>query len=119
MKLMKDTASLVNWMIANPNYVKPEVGMDVTECHWTDRTAWRIIQVDEDGKGFTMQRYDARNHGGIGAQDWDYENEDGTPRLMDITTRVRYKYKKWKHEDSNTDIHLAFNCRDQYHDWSF
>ena len=31
MKLGKDTGSLVNWMLTNPDYVKPEVGMDVTE----------------------------------------------------------------------------------------
>ena len=51
MKFGKDTGSLVNWALANPDYVKPEVGMDVTEFFWSARRAWRVVEVDEDGKG--------------------------------------------------------------------
>ena len=119
MKLGKDTNSLINYLIANPNYVEPKVGMDVTECHWTDRTAYRIIDVDKDLKGFTMQKYDPRNEGDVFNQKWVYDNEDGTPRLTKgHTVHIRFKYNKWK-IDGIYNINLAFNTRDEYYDPSF
>ena len=118
MKLGKDTGSLINYLIANPNYVEPKVGMDVTECHWTDRTAYRIVNVDKDLKGFTMQKYDVRNDGDVFDQTWNYDNEDGTPRLADMTMHIRFKYNKWRTEGGSV-MHLAFNTRDEYYDPSF
>jgi hypothetical protein len=118
MKLGKDTGSLVNFMLANPNFIKPEVGMDVTECHWTDRSAWRVVEVDADGKGCTLQRYAPKAIGNYYEQRYQYEDESGKPMLREgHTMHIRYKYKRWKC-GSNT-VNLRFNCRCEYEDPSF
>ena len=116
--MKKYYGNLMNRLMENNNYVEPVAGMDVTECHYSDRSAWKIIEVDNDKKGFTMQRYAAKNKGGIGSQEWIYDNEDGTPRLSNQKVYVRYKYKKWKINGVH-DISLIFNRRDEYYDWSF
>jgi hypothetical protein len=118
MKLGKDTGSLVNFMLANPNFVKPEVGMDVTECHWTDRSAWRVVAVDDDAKGCTLQRYAPKAIGNYYEQRYQYEDETGKPMLKEgHTMHIRYKYKRWKCGGST--INLRFNCRCEYEDPSF
>jgi hypothetical protein len=117
MKIGKETGSLVNWMIANPNYVEPKVGMDVTECHWSDRSAWRIVEVDEDKKGFKLQRYAPKAIGNYFEQNYQYEDENGQPLLCDRFMKVRYKYKNWK--CGNSTVHLSFGYRNEYEDPSF
>ena len=117
MKLGKDTGSLVNWMLTNPNYVKPEVGMDVTECHWTDRDAWRVVEVDKDGKGCKLQKYAPKIVGNYYEQNYIYEDENGNPLLSDHFMHVRYKYKGWRNR--NYKVNLRFGYRSQYEDPSF
>ena len=117
MKLGKDTGSLVNWMLANPNYVKPEVGMDVTEFHWTDRSAWRIVEVDEDGKGCKLQRYNPKAIGSYYEQNYKYEDENGKPLLSNQFMKIRYKYKSWR--AGREKVNLRFGYRNEYEDPSF
>lgn len=121
MKLGTETGSLVNHLLANENYVKPEVGMDVTEFHWSDRTAWRIVEVDKDLKGCTLQRYEAKlivdeTHNYY-TQDYKYEDENGNPLLGEVKMHIRYKYKNWK--DGSITKNLRFGYRSQYEDPSF
>ncbi len=120
MKLMKETASLVNFMLANPEFVKPEVGMDVTELMWTDRRAWRVTAVDNDGKGATLTKYKAKYIGkGYGDETYQYDDENGNPLLSDgQTIHIRYKYKSWR-IDGKYKINLAFGYREEYRDPSF
>ena len=118
MRLGKDTGSLVNFMLANPNFVKLEVGMDVTECHWTDRSARRVVEVDTDGKGCTLQRYAPKAIGNYYEQRYQYEDAAGKPMLREgHTMHIRYKYKRWKCGGST--VNLRFNCRCEYEDPSF
>jgi hypothetical protein len=118
MQLGKDTGSLFNWALANPKYVKPEVGMDVTECHWTDRSAWRVIAVDDDLKGCTLQRYAPKAIGDYFEQRYQYEDENGQPLLHPRRKmHIRYKYKRWK--CGSTTVNLSFNSRCEYEDPSF
>ena len=120
MKLMRETASLVNWMMANPNFHKPEVGEDVTELMWTDRSAWRVTEVDPDGKGATLTRYAAKFIGqGYGDERYCYEDENGCPLLNENhKIHIRYRYKSWR-VNGKHKIHLAWGCRDEYQDPSF
>lgn len=119
MKLMKETASLTNWLMANPDYHRPEVGEDVTELMWTDRRAWRVTAVDKDGKGATLTRYAAKNIGkGYGDETYQYDDENGNPLLSNQTIHIRYKYKSWR-IDGKHKINLAWGIRDQYRDPSF
>ena len=121
MRLGKETESLVNFMPANPNFVKPEVGMDVTEyvteCHFNDRYAWRVVEVDSDGKGCTLQKYAAKLKDDYYSQDYIYEDENGNPLLCNLFMHVRYKYKAWRYGGSK--VNLRFNYRSQYEDPSF
>jgi hypothetical protein len=120
MKLGKDTASLVNFMLANPKFVKPEVGMDVTECHWTDRSAWRVVAVDKDGKGCKLQRYAPKLIGDYYEQNYIYEDENGKPLLCNRFMSVRYKYKRWKCQAGKGEtVKLSFGYRNEYEDPSF
>ena len=119
MKIGKDTCSLVNFALANPNFVQPKVGMDVTQLMWSDRAAWRVVEVDKDGKGATLQRYAAKAVGHWLDQNYEFENEQGEPRLRDdYTMHVRYRYKAWK-EDNGSTVHLRFGHREEYRDPSF
>ena len=117
MKLGKDTGSLVNWMLANPDYVKPEVGMDVTEFFWSDRRAWRVVEVDEDGKGCKLQQYAAKLVGNYYEQNYIYEDENGNPLLSNNFMTIRYKYKSWR--AGRSKVNLRFGYRNEYEDPSF
>jgi hypothetical protein len=117
MKIGKETGSLMNALLANPNYVEPKVGMDVTKCFWTDREAWRIVAVDPDKKGCKLQRYKPKMIGNFYEQRYEYEDENGNPLLCDQFMTIRYKYRAWR--DGSSKIHLRFGCRDEYYDPSF
>lgn len=55
MKLGTQTGSLVNHIQSNMvNRPAPEVGMGVTFCHWTDRSAGTIQKVYKDKQGRTV-----------------------------------------------------------------
>ncbi len=120
MKLGTETANIMNWLMANPNYRKPAEGEDVTECMWTDRRAWRVIAVDADGKGATLTRYEPKYVGkAYGDESYEYDDADGNP-LLDVrqTMHIRYKYKSWR-TDGGRKVDLAWGRRDEYRDPSF
>lgn len=118
MKIGYETGSLVNALIASKDYVCPEVGMDVTECHWSDRRAWKIIEVDEDLKGFVMVRYKPVLVGDYYSQTYRYEDANGKPLLYyGHKIHVRYRYKSWRH--GGAKLHLSFGRREEYEDPSF
>ena len=130
MKLMKDTGSLTNWMMNNPGFTEPKVGMDVTELHWTDRSAWRIIEVDPDHKGFTMARYTPVFIGkGYGDETYRYTDENGKPLLnLDYTRHVKWFRGKWRAslpfnwiggKKHGEPIRLSFGIAEEYRDPSF
>lgn len=117
MKIGHETGSLVNALLASNNLPKIEVGMDVTECHWTDRSAWRVVEVDEDCKGCKLQRYAPKAIGDFYRQEYQYEDESGNPLLTDQFMTVRYKYRRWR--DGKHVVHLRFGYREEYYDPSF
>jgi hypothetical protein len=118
MKIHKETASLVNALIANNGHHVPTVGEDVTQCFWTDREAWRVIAVDPDGKGATLARYTPKAVGSYYAQEYIYDDENGNPMLnYKHTIHIRYKYKAWR--CGGVKVHLAWNTRREYEDPTF
>ena len=119
MKLGTETANVMNWLMANPNYRKPAVGEDVTECMWTDRRAWRVIAVDADGKGATLAGYAPKYIGkSYGDESYEYDDADGNPLLGKQRMLIRYKYKSWR-TDGGRKVDFAWGRRDQYRDPSF
>jgi hypothetical protein len=127
MKLMKDTASLVNFMLANPNFHKPELDENVTELMWTDRVAYRVTAVDKDGRGCTITKYKPKFIGKCyGDERYKYDDENGNPLLSDLSYHIRYRSGKWVVVDSYNGlktkgfpIHLAWGVSDEYRDPSF
>ena len=127
MKLMKDTGSLTNALLANPKYTEPKVGMDVAKLLWSDRHAYQIITVAKEGKSFIMQRYQPKWIGKCyGDETYQYEDEKGRPLLTNYTTLVKWRYGKWYEvfsgfdgKDDYNPISLSFNYREEYRDPSF
>lgn len=127
MKLMKDTASLVNFMMANPNFHKPELNEDVTELMWTDRIAYRVTAVDKDCRGCTITRYNPKFIGSsYGDERYQYDDENGNPLLSNSSYHIRYRRGKWVvigsycgFKTKGFPIHLAWGIRDEYCDPSF
>lgn len=117
MKLGKDTGSLTNWLMANPNYKEPKVGMGVTELMWTDRHAWMITEVDKDKKGFIMTRMNPKAVGSYYEQRYEYNDKNGNPYLSSTTMHVRFKYKGWRSESGK--MNLALGYAEEYEDPSF
>jgi len=116
MKIGKDTGSLINWMLANPNYKEPKVGMGVTECLWSDRHAWLIVEVDSDKKGFTMARMTPKIKGNYYEQNYIYEDENGNPLVnKNYICHVRYRYKAWR-RDHGGKLHLSIGHAEEYED---
>ena len=119
MKLLKDTGSLTNWLMANPKYKEPKVGMGVTELLWTDRHAWMITEVDKDKKGFTMTRMAPKLVGNYYSQNYVYEDENGKPLMGTNSIHVRYRYKNWHYAPNGGTIHLSIGHAEEYEDPSF
>lgn len=127
MKPGVDTGSFVNMMSNDERFRAVKVGTNVTELMWTDRNAWMITSVDEDGKGFTITEYNPIYIGkGYGDEHYRYDDENGRPLLSNRTKHVRYRYNKWMEEYADYEgkkkyqkIHLAFNMREKYRDPSF
>ena len=124
LKLGKDTGSLVNYLSQQNGFHKPQVGEDVTELLWTDRSAYRCVAVDRDGKGATLKRYDAKYIGKCyGDERYQFCDENGNPMLLEGSEiHVRWRYNRWKVETQNhffANISLAWGERSEYRDPSF
>ena len=130
MKLMKDTCSFTNALMANPRYTEPKIGMDVTELMWSDRAAYRIVEVSKDGRTFVMRRYASKWIGEYyGDERYRYVDENGNPLLSEHYTKtIKFRYGRWYEQDkylnskgkpTYSKINLAFNCREDYRDPSF
>ena len=127
MKLMKDTASLVNFAMANPNFHKPELDENVTELMWTDRVAYRVTAVDKDGRGCTITKYEPKFIGKCyGDERYQYDDENGNPLLSDLSCHIRYRRGKWVVTDTYNGLKVkgypmqdGWGIRDEDRDPSF
>lgn len=117
MKIGRETGSLVNAVYANNDLIEVVPGMDVTICYWTDREAWRVVEVDRDGKGCKLQRYAPKLVGNFYEQNYNYEDENGNPMLTNQYMNIRYRYRKWR--CGGSVVHLRFGWRNEYYDPSF
>jgi len=110
----------------HPNFTVPQVGMDFTVSYGSDCYAWRIVKVDEDCKGFFAQAYRPINKAVWPVQDWQFEDENGNPRLCGEPIHCKYFYGHWiKDQDSRyfgevrERINPHFGSRCYYQDPSF
>lgn len=103
-----------------------QVGMDFTTYSGSDSYAWRITEVDPNGKGFTAVSYSPKNMAVWPDQKWSFEDENGKPRLSNQTIHCKFGYNHWtKDGDSRylgtvkERIYPDFGIRSYYQDPSF
>lgn len=108
--------SLQNRLAERSVQPMPEVGMGVTECLWTDRRAYEIIEV-KDEKHITIRRMGTKCKDYY-AGDWEVYSD---PTQKDI--RRLYKTKKgWRERIGKNglgDTKYVVGYADEYEDPSF
>lgn len=110
----------------HPNFIIPKIGMDFSIGVGSDCYAWRIIEVDQNGKGFTAAQYRPVNKVTWPDQDWSFEDENGKPRLSNQTMHCKFSYGHWTMDQHSfyigtvkQRIYPTFGCRRYYQDPSF
>lgn len=103
-----------------------KVGMDFSLGCGSDCYAWRIIEVDENGKGFTAAQYRPVNKVTWPDQDWSFEDENGNPRLSSNIMHAKFSYGRWVMDQHSfyvgavrEKINPSFGVRHYYQDPSF
>jgi len=97
----KETGSFFNLMMGN-NQTLPKVGQGATILHWTDRSAYEVLEVSSDYKRIVIQRYEPSrkdNNGMSESQDYEYKN------LVGGTIVLVWRNNQWKIE--NEVIHFC------------
>jgi hypothetical protein len=112
---MRMYGGLMNRLMEGPSPVKPKVGMGVTICWWSDRTAGTISRVSPSGKTFwfkddTAIRTD--NNGISEQQEYRYEQCPDAPE-----EQVRMTKNGWRTVGSKCGVHLGY--RKAYTDPTF
>lgn len=113
MRLMKDTASLNNWLMGGTKgQPTPEVGMGVTILMWTDREAGTIVKVTPTQIHIQRDRaIRADNNGMSESQSYTYEPNPKAEILI---------YRRTKSGAYKGALgQLRIGERDAYHDYSF
>ena len=121
MRLGKETGSLINHLSSN-NPTPPVVGKGATELMWTDRKAWFVNWVSDDGKECRIEKAKAirtDNRGVCESQSYRYERTG-----HEIT--LRYMWGAWRYKDdlglSDAVWHkmnIVFGYMNEYYDFSF
>lgn len=114
MRLMKDTASLNNWLMGGTNGQPiPEAGMGATILMWTDRVAATIVKVTRTQVHVQKDHAIRIDSNGMSeSQDYRYEpNPDAEVIIFRRNKRGAYK--------SPGHGQLRLGDRDSYHDYSF
>jgi hypothetical protein len=121
MKLGTETGSVINHL-KSKNPTPPVVGKGATELMWTDRKAYFVNEVSEDGKECVIESAKAirtDNRGMAEWQDYRYERTGNTIEL-------RFLWGKWRYRGGNEwnsnkwyPMNIVFGYMDAYHDFSF
>lgn len=111
--------SLTNRMMEGGGQIVPQVGMGATECCYTDRHAYTIVEVVTD-KLIVVQQDKAKRadtNGMSESQKYTYES-DPEGRKVEVTLR---KNGKWitKGEGLKNGTGWLIGDRREYHDYSF
>lgn len=122
MKLGKETGSVINYLSSN-NPTPPVVGKGATELCWTDRHAWFVQEVSNDGKRVIIEGTDAirtDDNGMSESQSYRYKPNGNIRELRFLWGAWRYKYQhngmpKPKYHKMN----IVFGYMNEYYDFSF
>ncbi|OFY43999.1 MAG: hypothetical protein A2X18_07675 [Bacteroidetes bacterium GWF2_40_14] len=92
MKAGKETGSLTNHIMGR-NATLPKVGEGATILHWTDRSAYEVMEVSKDYKTVVIQKYEPEridNNGMSESQEYKYEKLNG------CNEEIVWKYGAWR-----------------------
>lgn len=115
MRLMHDTASLTNALMANTTNA-PKVGDTFAELMWTDRTLWVITEVVSP-KEFKAQRVETELKCWEDGTEFPKRDADGK-FLTDGSTSTFKKPRKYWYCDGRR-VSLSFGATTGYRDPSF
>ena len=111
--------SFQNRLMENSKMVKPQVGMGATECFWSDREPFEVIEVKDERhitvRGMTAKRID--NNGMSDMQDYEYtSNENGRIAHLFLTKQGRWREREGRCLGCNG---WFIGFAEKYHDYSF
>ena len=110
----KTTGSLFNYLMGN-NDTLPEVGKGATILHWTDRSAYEVIEVSDNKLECTIQRYDPERVDGLGMSDsQSYKYEKLTEEKMHLV----WRQGAWRGKTSEIVFTKKFISAHPEHKWS-
>lgn len=116
--MSKDFGSLQNKLMAESKQPDTEVGMGITLLRWSDRHAYKIIEVSEINKAITIQRYKAVRKDKLGMSDQqNYEFSELTDQKKELVRKGDQWYEKTVQGLSK--ISLLIGVASEYYDYSF
>jgi hypothetical protein len=103
--------------MSNDKIVPPVVGMGATNCMWSDRKPYTVVEVLKSGKRCVLQadNYTRVDKNGMSeSQSYIYEPD---PNGSKVTVSLR-KDGRWRAVGSSSDVY-SIGVRSAYHDFSF
>lgn len=114
MKLMRDTASLTNYLMENSTH-EIHVGDSFAELMWTDRTLWKVVRIE--GKKMYAKRVATKmRHWEEGTQ-YPVTDDDGNWILEGHEVCFSKPRKNWR--KGGEIVHLSWRAKTGYRDPSF
>lgn len=111
--------SFQNRLMENSKMPIPEVGMGATECQWSDREPFEIIEVKDD-RHITVRAMNAKridNNGMSDCQDYEYtSNENGRIAHLFLTKQGRWREREGRSLGCNG---WFIGFAEKYFDYSF
>jgi hypothetical protein len=110
---MQTNSFISNVMVNGTAGVAPEVGMGVTMCHWTDRTAGTVIKVMPCTVTVQEDKAIRTDSNGMSeAQAYTYERDPNGP--IDVFRKTK---RGWR--SSKSGAYLVLGHREKHYDYSF
>ena len=112
--------SVSNRIMENTKGLDPVVGMGVTECLWSDREPYEIIEV-KDARHIVVRRLDAKRidtNGMSECQDYEYaSNENNPARNLFLTKEGRWRERIGARRLGSNGWIIGF--AEKYYDFTF
>lgn len=115
MKLMRDTGSLMNYLMVNDNF-NVKVGDTFAELMWTDRKLFKVVRLDGKKIIAKVVRTELKN-GWEDGTEYPITDDKGEWVLDDTEHIVTKPRKYWKLDGRN--VHLSWGATTGYRDPSF
>lgn len=108
MKLGTETASLINHIQSSYNNPNPVAGMGATVLHWSDRDAYTVLTVSEDGLSCTVSQDKATRTDNLGMSDSQQYSYETT---YDYIIKLVFRRGEWR------QVREEIIFTDEYSNW--